>query len=42
MRKEKFLRAEHLKTKDMLEEVLLESELRGALNSIELSLDHLY
>ena len=41
-KKEKFLRAEHMKTEDMLEEVLLESELRGALNSIKLSLDHLY
>ena len=40
--KEKFLRAEHLKTKDIFEEVLLETEVRGALNSIELSLDHLY
>ena len=26
----------------MEEEILIESELRGALNSIELSLDHLY
>ena len=40
--KEKFLHAKHLETKDMEDEILLESELRGALNSIELSLDHIY
>ena len=39
---EEFLQAKHMETEEMLEEVLLESELRGALNSIKLSLDSLY
>ena len=40
--KEESLQAKHMETEDMLVEVLLESELRGALNSMELSLDRLY
>ena len=41
-KEKRFLHAKHLDTRDMEEEILLESELRGALNSIELLLDHLY
>ena len=40
--KEEFLNAKHLEVSDMEEEILIESELRGALNSIELSLENLY
>ena len=39
---EEFFNAKHLEVSDMEEEILIESELRGALNSIELSLDNLY
>ena len=35
-KEEEFLNAEHLKISDMEEEILIESELRGALNTIEL------
>ena len=37
-----FLNNIHLEVSDMEEEVLFESELRGAMNTIELSIDHLY
>ena len=36
-KEEEFLNAEHLKISDMEEEILIESELRGALNTIELA-----
>ena len=39
---ERFLHAKHLDTEDMEEEILLESKIRGSLNSVELSLDHIY
>ena len=39
---EEFLNTKHLKVSDMEEEILIESELRGALNSIEFLLDNLY
>ena len=37
-----FLDNKHQKVSDMEEEILIESELRGALNTIELSIDNLY
>ena len=39
---EEFLNNKHLEISDMEEEILFESELRGAMNSIELSIDRLY
>ena len=39
---EDFLNNKHLEISDMEEEILFESELRGAMNSIELSIDRLY
>ena len=39
--KEDFLNNKHLEISDMEEEILFESELRGAMNSIELSIDRL-
>ena len=39
---EEFLDNKHLEVSDMEEEILFESELRGAMNTIELSIDRLY
>ena len=39
---EDFLNNNHLEVSDMEEEILIESELRGVLNTIELSIDNLY
>ena len=39
---EEFLNNKHLEVSDMEEEILFESELRGAMNTIELSIDRLY
>ena len=39
---EEFLDNKHLEISDMEEEILFESELRGAMNTIELSIDRLY
>ena len=41
-KEEEFFNTKHLKISDMEEEILIESKLRGALNSIELSHDYLY
>ena len=40
--KDDFVHAPHIQTKDMLEEVMRESDVRAALNTVELSLDRLY
>ena len=39
---EEFLNNKHLEVSDMEEEILFESELPGAMNTIELSIDRLY
>ena len=39
---EEFLNNKHLELADMEEEIMFESELRGAMNSIELAIDRLY
>ena len=39
---EEFLNNKHMKMSEMEEEILFESELRGAMNSVELSIDRLY
>ena len=39
---EEFLNNKHLELLDMEEEILFESELSGAMNTIELSIDRLY
>ena len=39
---ENFLNNKHLELADMEEQILFESELRGAMNSIELAIDRLY
>ena len=40
--KEDFLNNKHLRVEEMEEEIMLESEIRGAMNSIELSWDNMY
>ena len=40
--KEEFLDNKHLGLIEMEEEIMIESEIRGAMNSIELSVDNLY
>ena len=40
--KEEFLNNKHLGLVEMEEEIMLESEIRGAINSIELSVDNMY
>ena len=40
--KEEFLNNKHLELAEMEEEIILESEMRGAMNSIELAIDRLY
>ena len=39
---ERFLHAKHLDIAHMEEEILLESEIRNSITSVELSLDHMY
>ena len=40
--KEEFLNNKHLELAEMEEEIMFESELRGAMNSIELAVDRMY
>ena len=39
---EEYLNNKHLEVSDMEKDILFESELRGAMNTIELSIDRLY
>ena len=39
---EKFLSNKHIELAEMEEEIMYESELRGAMNSIELAMDRMY
>ena len=40
--KEEFLNNKHLELAEMEEEIIFESEIRGAMNSIELAVDRMY